>query len=225
MTSETYRRFVTKKAVEEPEPVAAETEKKEKVPLKELLRNLSSEIRGYLLRINIEKDFLLRVLIVGLYLIFFSILQTTFNARFQIFGATPDLILSFVIAVAFSEGPKFGAWTGLVAGLVIDALGNVTPGLSPLLYMPIGYFTAVLTEIRFSKSFAVRLLFTLAAGLPRALMTLLQLMLYRPLPLGSALTDAVLPEFFATIAAAAVPHFLIWISLKGFHRPRAEKVK
>ena len=31
MTSETYRRFVTKKAVEEPEPVAAETEKKEKV--------------------------------------------------------------------------------------------------------------------------------------------------------------------------------------------------
>ncbi|MDQ1629593.1 MAG: hypothetical protein QOI54_3337 [Actinomycetota bacterium] len=47
-------------------------------------------------------------------------LQVTMLARLQLPGATPDLLLVTVVALALAHGPAFGLVTGFCAGLASD---------------------------------------------------------------------------------------------------------
>lgn len=222
---ETLRSFSSKKS-ETAKPVPSiEKRPKKRKSFTDFCLSLSDTLHGKILAFNLDKELLLRSVIAAALLILMAVFQTSFAARFKLFGATPDLMLGLVVAISMTEGPKFGAFTGLFAGLIIDALGNVSPALSPLLYVPVGIFCALLTELYVTRSIPVRAVFTVAVGVPRALLSLVQLELYHTVPLGRALVDSIFPEYLATVFAALLPHFLAWITLRSFHKTRAEKVK
>ena len=182
---------------------------------------------GGLLRLpRIDTDILWRVLISAGLLIFFALLQTTVFARFRPFGAVPDLMLPLVIAIGMTEREKWGAVFGIAAAFVIESLGGAPVALLALLYMPAGYLAGILTIEMFRDSFAVRLLFTAVGCAVHMLFTLAALALtVDGLPILRGLTEAVLPEFLASMVFAALPHLLAKAALRVFHKPREERVE
>ena len=194
------------------------------------LRACRAYARAKLSSFNIEKEWVFRVLITAALVVFFAITETTFAARFPLFGETPDLMLGLVIAVAMTEGEQFGAVTGLFAGLIIDALGTAgTLPLSALLYVPVGYAVGVLTENYFTGRWPVRVLYTLAAGLPRMLLAVIVLRagntVLSTVSGWQMFTEILLPGYASTAVTAVLPHFAAWLSLRAFHKTRAERIR
>lgn len=81
-----------------------------------------------------------QVLIIGVFLVVAVLVQTTLLNRLPVPGATPDLVLVTVIALAFPYGPLSGAATGFAAGMLVDIAppGNGPVGITALLLTVIG---------------------------------------------------------------------------------------
>lgn len=79
------------------------------------------------------------IVCAGLLLVAF-LLQVTLLARLGIPGATPDLLLVTVIALALAYGPMAGALCGFGAGLLVDLAppGSGPVGIAALLGMAVG---------------------------------------------------------------------------------------
>ena len=197
---------------------------------RDFLRQCGQYVHLKFLSFNIEKEWVFRVLIVTALVILFAVMETTFAARFPLFGQTPDLMLGLVIAVAMTEGEQFGALTGLFGGLVIDALGlfGMLP-LSALLYVPVGYVAGALTENYFTGNIPVRALYTLAAGIPRAILTVIVLRLggtvASSMTSWQMISGVLFPGFFSTALCAVFPHLAAWLCLRPFHKTRAERIR
>lgn len=113
-----------------------------------------------MLKISIDSEKIKKALCYGGLTLFFSLLQITLIPRYPIFGVSPDVVLSCVLAAAMFEGAKFGAVTGVAAGFFIDAVGSIGLSLSPLLYCVFGYVTGICAEFLFRRGV---LSFTMAA--------------------------------------------------------------
>lgn len=186
----------------------------------------SGETGGLFRLPRIDTDILWRVLVSAGLLIFFALLQTTIFARFRPFGAVPDLMLPLVIAVGMTEREKWGAVFGIAAAFVIESLGGAPVSILALLYMPAGYLAGILTIEMFRDSFAVRLLFTAVGCALHMLFTLATLALtVEGFTFLRGLTEAVLPEFLASMVFAFLPHLLAKAALRVFHKPREERVE
>ena len=186
----------------------------------------SGETGGLLRLPRIDTDVLWRVLISAGLLIFFALLQTTIFARFRPFGAVPDLMLPLVIAIGMTEREKWGAVFGVAAAFVIESLGGAPLSLLALLYMPAGYLAGILTIEMFRDSFAVRALFTVVGCAVHMLFPLATMALtVEGFTFLRGLTEAVLPEFLASVVFAALPHLLAKAALRVFHKPREERVE
>lgn len=173
-----------------------------------------------------EGETLLKGLIVWLLIVFFALLQTTVFARFCPFGAIPDLMLPLIVAIAMTEGEKWGAVCGLVAAFVIESLGTTGITLLPVLYAAVGYFCPLITILHLTDSFPVRALYTAVTGVARAVFTLVYLAVtadtFRFFPLCASV---VLPEYAATFCLAVLPHLAVRVCLHSFHKSRAERTQ
>ncbi len=190
------------------------------------LRAAADRFRAWRLGISIDADSIVKGVIVALFILVFTMLQTTVFSRFRPFGAVPDLMLSLVMAIGASEGEKWGGVSGLICAFVIEATGsasNVT--LLPLLYVPCGFFVGVIMKIYFKDSVIVRLIYTSAACLLRCVVTVIYVFLgYKNVDVGIMLRGIVVPEFFSTLLMSALPNLLVWLTMKPFHKSRAERV-
>lgn len=190
------------------------------------LRAAADRFRAWRLGISIDADSIVKGVIVALFILVFTMLQTTVFSRFRPFGAVPDLMLSLVMAIGASEGEKWGGVSGLICAFVIEATGsasNVT--LLPLLYVPCGFFVGVIMKIYFKDSVIVRLIYTSAACLLRCVVTVIYVFLgYKNVDVGIMLKGIVVPEFFSTLLMSALPNLLVWLTMKPFHKSRAERV-
>ena len=154
-----------------------------------------------------------------------ALLQTTLLARFRPFGAIPDLMLSAVIAIAMLEGEKWGCLIGLFAAFVIESLGGSEIQLLPLLYMPVGYFAPVVTELYFTDSAPVRFMYSVGAGFARALLTMMLLaMTLKDFSLPGLFVSVALPEYASTLLLSVPVQILIRTVLHPFHKSRSERV-
>lgn len=171
-----------------------------------------------------EGDTLLKGAVCGLMILFFALLQTTVFSRFRPFGAVPDLMLPLVIAIAMTEGEKWGSVCGIAAAFLIESLGSMGATLLPLLYAAVGYFCPIFTTLYFTDSPPVRVLYTVTSGVGRALMTLVYLALHVTdfafLPL---MGSVILPEYAATLCLSILPHLAVRFCLHPFHRSREER--
>ncbi|MBR6558188.1 MAG: hypothetical protein IKT70_04165 [Clostridia bacterium] len=114
------------------------------------------------LKFFLDNDKLIRGLSYGGLAFFFLLLQLTLVPRYPIYGVSPDLMLSCVLAVSMFEGGKFGAVMGVTTGFVIDAVGSVGLSLLPLVYMLFGYITGICSEFLFRRGL---LFFTIASSI------------------------------------------------------------
>ena len=187
--------------------------------------NLFEKLRGWRLAVSIDGEAIARGAVIALLLVFFSLLQTTLFTTFSPFGVVPDLILPLVIAVAMTERHKWGGVFGVIAAFVIESIGGSRLTILPLLYMPAGDFVGILRANNFRDTFATRALFTVVSSFVRAIFSLI--IIFSTLggvTLPSALMTAVIPEFFANIIFAIIPHAAAKLALSPFNKSRDDRI-
>ncbi len=188
--------------------------------------SLLERYRGWRLSFSIDGESIVKGLVCGGLLVFFSLTQTTIFAKFRPYGAIPDLILPLVTAVAMTEKEKWGAVFGLISAFVIESLGGSTFTILPILYMLTGYLVGILTTFYFRDSFATRALYTLVTAAVRVIFTLIAIFAtIGGVTFISAIRAAVIPEFLATVTFAFIPHIAAKICLKPFNKSREERTK
>lgn len=186
--------------------------------------SLTEKVRGWRLGLSLDGESLAKGGVCALLLVFFALLQTTLFTRFKPFGAVPDLILPLVAAIGMTEKEKWGAVFGVIAAFVIESLGGSTVTLLPILYMPVGYFCGILTTYYFRDAFLVRGLYTVVTCGARCVFTLTALaMTLAEFNLLTCLAKAVIPEFFASVLCAFLPHIAAKLALRPFHLTREER--
>lgn len=135
-----------------------------------------------------------------------------------------DMMLSAVIAIAVSEGEKWGAVCGLISSLLISSVGTTGFSVIPLVYMLTGYISGLLSRYYLRQNAVIRLIYQLCAGFLRAAATLMMLHAHMAhFTFTEVLTGTLLPEYFSTLAVSPLVQTAVWISLKAFHRTRAER--
>ena len=151
--------------------------------------------------------------------------QTTFCRRFTFFGAVPDLMLPFVIAVATAEGERWGGVFGLAAAFVSEALGGTGLTILPIIYMPVGYVCGLLGRYYLTGSMAVRAMYSLCSLVPRALATWIYVCrVYDNFDGAYVLLHTILPEAAITFICSLPMHLIIWAIMRPFHKTREQRV-
>ncbi len=92
------------------------------------------------------------------------ILQSSVVQSFELFGATPDLRIIWVVMIALKRGSIVGASVGFFSGLVLDVYGLEHLGATALAGAVMGYLAGLANEHvieldRYSKLFFLGLFF------------------------------------------------------------------
>lgn len=207
-----------KKKNSEPQP--------QKVSLKDaVVAELRDRIRVIRLGIQVNAEDIIRAVICGVLLILFAMLQTTFFVRFAPFGAVPDLMLIFVLAIGVHEGEKWGSVTGLIAAFVIQALGSSgnAPELLSIIYMPVGCFGGLLSKYYLRHTLPVKTIYVLVSAFLRGIVTVITAAIVLDATFVDILLKIAIPEFFSTAILSPIPFFAVWLSFRRFHKTRAER--
>lgn len=185
--------------------------------------------RIYMHRMSVSVDIadLIRGAVVGALILVFAMLQTTVFAKFRLFGAVPDLMLSLVIAMGITEGERWGSITGLICAVLIEAVGGGGGlNLLPLLYVPVGFTTGILGTYYYKDSVPVRAIYQAGIGLLKCVVTVLYTYsAFEKVSFGLVMTGVVIPEYFSTLLMSVIPHTVTFLALKPFHKSRAERIK
>lgn len=113
-----------------------------------------------------------RVLLFGLLSLLLATAQCSFFAELHICPATPDLLLSLVVAVLLLDSVYSAAAVAIGAGFLVDALGATSFFLSPLFYFAVVLILCTPAS-KMLASFPSYLLLMLPALLLRAAYTAL----------------------------------------------------
>ncbi len=89
-------------------------------------------------------------LIIGSLILAAVILELTLLSRLGLPGATPDLVVVTIVAIAFAMGPTQGAVAGFTAGILIDLAppSDTLLGVNALVYVAIGFVTGIAIDPR-----------------------------------------------------------------------------
>ncbi|HAN71791.1 MAG TPA: rod shape-determining protein MreD [Actinobacteria bacterium] len=91
-----------------------------------------------------------QALIIGTFTLLAVLVELTLLTRLGIPGATPDLVVVTVVAIALAMGPVQGAVAGFVSGLLLDLAppGDTLVGVNAIVYVAIGFITGVVVDPR-----------------------------------------------------------------------------
>ena len=118
-----------------------------KIDLNALRAKVKRFVSSAFSNILLERETLIKAGICAALMILFTLLQTTIFSSLRPFGAVPDMMLSAVIAIAVSEGEKWGAVCGLISSLLISSVGTTGFSVIPLVYMLTGYISGLLQPL------------------------------------------------------------------------------
>lgn len=155
---------------------------------------------------------------LGVRVFLLVLLQVSVLPRFPFFGATPDLLLPYVLTLALTgrhpDRAKVTMVTAVAAGFLADTLGGSALGGLAVFYLLVGAVAASLFSNGFGGGIEEILRFLavlVSAAVLREGWTFLLLLLDRPLGFAflPCLTGTLLPEFFGTLLFA-IPVFFIF---------------
>ena len=157
------------------------------------------------MRLNRDALLMLRKIIIYFVIIFaVSLVQTSFLAVIEPFGAVPDMTLLFTLGAGYFCGPLAGGIFGVAAGAVAYALGSTGLAFLPLLYCIVGAFTGFLVENFFTGKFAVWCLYTTFAAVIKGGYSLAHIILFSDnVQFFAAIWRSVIPEFIGTVVLGA----------------------
>lgn len=188
-----------------------------------ILAEIEDRLDGISIAIPFTADQFLRGLICAVLIIFFAMLQSTFFSRFKPFGAIPDLMFALTVAIAFSEGEKWGGVCGIAAAVIIDSLTNVGISLLPILYMMAGVMCGYLVRDFFSNTALPRVAVITLFTFGRSVVTLICAVTVTDAPISSIIIDMIIPEYFSTVLMSAPVYLVVWLCFFRFHKTRAER--
>ncbi len=191
----------------------------------EIIAKVRYAISGIGTGISMSKERILCGVVTFAVMMVLALLQTTLFSRIKPFGSVPDLMLSFTVALAVTEGRRWGAVWGIVAAVFIESLNVPNVFILPILYMMVGYFSGVICRHYLTESFAVRGLLAVAVLPLRGVFTAIYA-LSSPLHMtaGEIFFDIVLPEAASTLLLSVPVHIIVYFCMKPFHHTRAEMV-
>ena len=192
-----------------------------------LKAELADRLKIARMNISVDSEDIIKGCIIAGYTILFILLQTTLFSKLRPFGAVPDLMLAFCVAVAQNEGEKWGGVCGLISAFCVTAMGSLdaTPHLLPLLYASLGYGVGILSGYYFNDSIPVKAMYIAGSGILRAAASYFCAAAVLDASVGQIFKDIIIPEFFSTAAMAPFVYFIIHISLKHFHKTRAQRTE
>lgn len=165
---------------------------------------------GEKMRSGVTPSVVVKYSIYGLIGFFLVLMQTTFFARFRPFGASADILIASVAAVALFEGGQAGAIYGAVIGYIADAVGGVGVIILPLPYMLVGYFCGVFATDYYKRSWFLFIIFDLCAAVVRAVTTLFYLMAtWHAFDISVVIPSVILPEMMSTLVLSPFPALLL----------------
>lgn len=164
---------------------------------------------------------------LGKCLLFFLLLflvssaQVSFFSAAAFFSATPDILLAAVVGLAVADGERTGAVSGIVAGVLAEALGGTGIMLMPVFYMLVGYIFGVVTRFFLNRNFASWIVYMLLASGARGVWSLLHLAATEArFDLPTVFSRIIIPEFFMTLIFSIPIYFLCRLCARPFHRKR-----
>ena len=150
-----------------------------------------------------------RIFIYSLAAFVLGVLQCSFFARLQIFGATPDLLLGSICAIVLLDDKRVAMVYAVAAGYFIDAIGAVPPSFSPLFYLVFALIAATIAE-KLIPRFLSYVLLTLPVIFLGALFTFVELWIsVGALPSLTAWLGIALREMLCTFVLCLPVFFLI----------------
>ena len=80
-------------------------------------------------------------LFIGTCIFLAVLIELTLLSRLGIPGATPDIVVVIVVAIAFATGPIQGATAGFAAGILLDLSpsSDTLVGVNAIIYLIIGF--------------------------------------------------------------------------------------
>ena len=99
-------------------------------------------------------------ILILLLAVIFASLQTTVLKEVKLFGATPNLLLSLIVAVSMFRGVAGGGLTGLLCGLLADNMGYGPFGFYSFFYMTAGAFLGFSSDRYFNKNILFQITLT-----------------------------------------------------------------
>ena len=164
---------------------------------------MDHRLGGY--RAQARKRAVLSTLTVTLLILLLSSVQVSLLARFRPFGATPDLMLCFVLCIFYFWGKYAGAVTGIATGFVIEAIGGQGMTLLPLVYLLYGYVGGAYARAVYPKRFLPYFFYLFCGLILRAATTLLYAcMTWETVNIPVILLYSGLPEMGGTAIAGCV---------------------
>lgn len=101
---------------------------------------------------------MIRILVIGIEIIFSFLLQSTVFSHIQLAGVVPDILMILVVTTAYTRGIYPGLFTGLFAGLLVDFMFGDVIGICALLYMFIGFLNGYSNKIYDRDDYAIPLI-------------------------------------------------------------------
>ena len=127
-----------------------------------------------------------------------SVAENSFFASVKILPATPDLILGALVVIAVTDSKDAAIISGVLGGIISDALGGTGVYLSPIFYLCVALLTWFVAHKMMAGYLSWLAVFPIACVM-RAAFTLLQIYLFgRDLMLLDSLAHVILPEVIVT---------------------------
>ncbi len=91
-----------------------------------------------------------QAVVIGVSVFVAVIVEVTLLSRLGLPGATPDLVVVTVVALALAMGPTQGAAAGFAAGVLIDVAppADTLLGVNAIIYLVIGFITGFIIDPR-----------------------------------------------------------------------------
>lgn len=161
----------------------------------------------------------------GVLLFIFAVAQVTFFTKINILGATPDILLASIVALAMFEEHKVSTICGIIAGFFYYALGGFTLPLYMIFSFFCGYVLWGVSAHAFGKNYPSFLALSALTFLAKALYNVLEAsFLANSFNVFNVITKTVIPEFISSMLFCSIPYILLVLPINLLNKKSKRRV-
>ena len=143
-----------------------------------------------------------RVLLYSAVIFILAVARGSFFARLEILPVSPDLVLASVAAVAVVDSIETATLTGVIGGIIADAVGGFGMYLSPVVYLIAAVAVAMATKKMMPRYLSWLATLPIACVIGAASTLLKSFLFGAPIAFGMLIRHIIIPEFIFTVIFA-----------------------